>query len=544
MQQRIGRLTPQPLVGILTGLLAVMTLAIAWVEDPPTFPGAPGVQTSVLAVCLVAVIVLGHRFPIYLPDRTRVYLGTVPLYLAVVLLPPPLAATVVAVGKLAGALAIRSSTGNFLSDIASDVGRWVVIAYAGSLVAHVQVGAHSFYTPLLGAAAALWVGDIISCPLMLSPMSGQPPLKVIVVVVREAGSSEAAHYVVGILGALAAMQALWSLALLLLPTALVYLAFKSAKDMHESARQLLASVVESSPDAILLLHLDGRVILANRQAAALYGHEDPEEMFDRSVVEKIATEERTRAKEDIQKTLTTGTIKDVEYTLLRWDGTSFLAELSWSLITDKRGRSQAITCVARDITQRKHAEWTLQHRALHDALTKLANRTLFHERLHQMLARSQEEDNQFALFLLDLDGFKQVNDTYGHHYGDLLLQEVARRLRWALRDSDTVARLGGDEFAILLPRAVADGARIVASRIEDAIAEPFVVEGRQVDIGISIGISLYPENAEDADTLLHQADVAMYAAKRGRKGHRFYASVDEVPDTPASASYPKVAGAI
>ena len=124
---------------------------------------------------------------------------------------------------------------------------------------------------------------------------------------------------------------------------------------------------------------------------------------------------------------------------------------------------------------------------------------------------------------MDLDKFKQVNDTFGHHYGDLLLQEAASRLRQTLRGSDTVARLGGDEFAMLLPGTDERGAIQAAEKVVSALERPFDLEGRLLDVGISIGIALYPLHGEDTSALLQSADVAMYRAKRG---HRYYAIHD------------------
>jgi diguanylate cyclase (GGDEF)-like protein len=229
--------------------------------------------------------------------------------------------------------------------------------------------------------------------------------------------------------------------------------------------------------------------------------------------------------------LVAGSLKEVQYTLTRQDGSMFLAEVSWLLIADKQGRPKAMTSVARDITHRRRLQMELEHQALHDALTGLPNRTLFAERMEQALLRGEREGISVSVFLMDLNRFKQVNDTYGHHHGDELLKAVAGRLRSLLRESDTVARLGGDEFAVLLPKADRHGAALVAERIVNAIAEPFVIEGQPLDVGTSIGIAVFPDQGRGAEILMNQADAAMYVAKRAREhrgGFRFYAVADGV----------------
>lgn len=182
--------------------------------------------------------------------------------------------------------------------------------------------------------------------------------------------------------------------------------------------------------------------------------------------------------------------------------------------------------------ERRQTERSLEYQASHDALTDLPNRALMQERLQRALFVAHGGNKPLALFLLDLDRFKQVNDTFGHHHGDLLLQQVAGRLQTVLRDSDTVARLGGDEFAVLLPGTLEPGAVIVARKILDSLEQPFIVEGQTLDIGGSIGIALHPENGEDSETLMHCADVAMYAAKRAQGGYAVYSHDQETKPLP------------
>jgi diguanylate cyclase (GGDEF)-like protein len=160
-----------------------------------------------------------------------------------------------------------------------------------------------------------------------------------------------------------------------------------------------------------------------------------------------------------------------------------------------------------------------QHQALHDALTGLPNRALLRDRIAQALHQADRELNPAALLLLDLDRFKEVNDTLGHHHGDQLLVQVGDRLRGRLREVDTVARLGGDEFAVLLPRiATAEGAVAVAGKLQAAFDEPFRLDDLALDVDTSIGVALYPEHAGNPDELLQHADIAMYVAKDTHAG--------------------------
>ena len=175
-----------------------------------------------------------------------------------------------------------------------------------------------------------------------------------------------------------------------------------------------------------------------------------------------------------------------------------------------------------DIIERKAHTAALEHQALYDSLTSLPNRALLRDRLQHGLASAHRDGRPFALMIMDLDGFKDVNDTLGHHYGDLLLQQVGPRVQGALRVTDTVARLGGDEFAILLPSAESEAASRAAEMILKALEERFQIDDLTLHISASIGVAVYPEDGADAETLLRHADVAMYQAKRRKCSYDVY----------------------
>lgn len=174
-------------------------------------------------------------------------------------------------------------------------------------------------------------------------------------------------------------------------------------------------------------------------------------------------------------------------------------------------------------TQLQDANTQLEHQALHDSLTNLPNRALFHDRLSNTLSSAQRSQEMFALIGLDLDLFKEINDTLGHHAGDLVLQHVAQACHKILRESDTVARMGGDEFSILLPKVTGmEHAMQVAQRVLAAIKEPLQIDGHLIEVSASLGIAIYPEHGDDELTLIMHGDAAMYEAKRQKLGVAVY----------------------
>mgnify|MGYP001104392298 CR=1 FL=1 len=179
-----------------------------------------------------------------------------------------------------------------------------------------------------------------------------------------------------------------------------------------------------------------------------------------------------------------------------------------------------------EIADRKKAEKAIQHLANHDALTGLPNRRLFNERIKLEIARSQRNKYHFSVMLFDLDQLKNVNDSFGHNIGDMLLQAVAQRLLGLLRKSDTIARMGGDEFFLILPEMnQPEDAIYTAERILSALSTPFHLEAFQINITTSIGISFYPDDGEDPEELLKKADISMYKAKeKGGNTYHLYTS--------------------
>lgn len=213
---------------------------------------------------------------------------------------------------------------------------------------------------------------------------------------------------------------------------------------------------------------------------------------------------------------------EIEVTALRPDGSSYALEIHLMPVRDAGTHAHWIA-ILRDVSDRKAHLDALQHQALHDVLTGLPNRMLLHDRIEQGILGVRRHGTSFALLFLDLDGFKEINDTFGHYTGDILLANVGARLRTYLRPADTIARLGGDEFAVVVAdlAASADASRL-GTQLLGALKQPFVIEGHELLVSASIGIVHCPQHGNDPTTLMRRADVAMYAAKAAHTGTMTY----------------------
>jgi diguanylate cyclase (GGDEF)-like protein/PAS domain S-box-containing protein len=291
----------------------------------------------------------------------------------------------------------------------------------------------------------------------------------------------------------------------------------------EETTQRLASIVEFSEDAIITKDMDGAITSWNRGAEKIYGYTSGE-VVGHNLSFLLHPERQAEIQAIMERVLSGHPIECLETQRLAKTGSVLDVSLSVSPIKDASGHIAGASAIARDITQRKAAEKQVQFLAYYDALTGLPNRTLLQDRLSKALASARRQKGKVALLVLDLDEFKTINDSLGHSVGDPVLKEVAERLKKWSREQDTVARVGGDEFLIVLTavKEVADAA-VAAKRLMDTITAEFVVQGHSLGISCSVGISIFPEHGRDGETLIKNADAAMYCAKEiGRNNFRFF----------------------
>jgi diguanylate cyclase (GGDEF)-like protein/PAS domain S-box-containing protein len=287
-----------------------------------------------------------------------------------------------------------------------------------------------------------------------------------------------------------------------------------------------ASLLDQAKDAIIVRGMDYRVRYWNKGAERLYGW-TAEEVIGRSIKDFLYhsfPDMYAATRRVLEQGEWRGEIME-----RRKDGTTLWVEANWTLLRDADGDPQSILAIKTDISRRKAAEHEIQHLAFHDSLTQLPNRQLLQNRLQHTLALCCRNRRSGALMLIDLDNFKTLNDTLGHDKGDLLLKQVAGRLKLEIPTSDTVARLGGDEFVVLLDDLsgnlfeAADEAKKISDKIFSAFIEPYQLDGYEHVATPSVGITQFNDCPTTVDEIMKHADLAMYEAKAaGRNAMRFF----------------------
>ncbi|MDQ6885211.1 MAG: EAL domain-containing protein [Candidatus Dormibacteraeota bacterium] len=305
---------------------------------------------------------------------------------------------------------------------------------------------------------------------------------------------------------------------------------RAEEELRRSGDRIRA-ILDNVADGIITL--DERLVIRSYNPAAerLFGHA-ADEVIGKDFARLIAEPHRPEVKPQLRAYLRAQQglfeMGSHETLGLRKDGTTFPLEFNVGWL----GPQRLVLGSLRDVSERKAETEALQFQALHDSLTGLPNRTFLRERLEESIRAGEREMKPCAVLLMDLDGFKSVNDSLGHEAGDQLLQQVSQRMRGVLRKADTIARYGGDEFAVLpwgatdVPRAV-----LIAEKILQAVGKPFTIDDQPISVNLSIGIAVFPQHADDADALTRRADVAMYAAKRARSGFSVYSIDQEGGDT-------------
>ncbi|WP_300453892.1 PAS domain S-box protein [Accumulibacter sp.] len=291
----------------------------------------------------------------------------------------------------------------------------------------------------------------------------------------------------------------------------------------ETRLQQAATVFDSSTEGITITAPDGNIIAVNRAFTEITGYSEEEVIGRNPRILQSGLQDRAFYL-DMWQTLSSCGRWQGELWNRRKDGRSFLESLTISSVKDKDGRLTHYVGVFSDITELRRAHDQLDHQAHHDPLTGLPNRLLLGDRLHKALQRAHRDGTGLAVLFIDLDRFKNINDTLGHQVGDRVLCEVAWRLSRQMRESDTVGRLGGDEFLIVIEdiSQPTDVSHIADKILNVLQASPVTVE-HEFFVGASIGISVFPQDGADAETLMKNADVAMYRAKeRGRNAYEFF----------------------
>ncbi len=285
----------------------------------------------------------------------------------------------------------------------------------------------------------------------------------------------------------------------------------------------LAMIVDSSTDAIFTVSADSIITSWNGGAEDIFGY-SAREIIGEPILTIMPAELPHERSHIWQMILSGEHLQYFETTRIRKDRKKIYVSITTSPLLNSDGEIIGNSVISRDVTERRNMEETIKHQARYDALTNLPNRQFLLELLTMGLAHARRGQKKLAVLFLDLNGFKQVNDTLGHNCGDRLLQDVALRLKSAVRETDTVARLGGDEFTVLIPDLNrAEDVGIILGKILGVFDTPFMLNSTAVTSATSIGISIFPDDGEFCDELIKNADLAMYEAKKtGRNSYRFF----------------------
>jgi diguanylate cyclase (GGDEF)-like protein/PAS domain S-box-containing protein len=291
---------------------------------------------------------------------------------------------------------------------------------------------------------------------------------------------------------------------------------------NEQRLRLSAQVIEQSNEGILITDRENRVVSVNPAFTRATGYAAEEVLGQNPGILKSGRHNQAFYQALWDSIRVNGGWHG-EIWNRRKDGHIYPEWLSISTIRGADGAIQNHIAIFTDITELKRSEERIRYLAYYDALTRLPNRAFFQERLASALAQAERHSQPMAVCVLDLDHFKQINDSLGHLVGDSLLQEAARRMSGSVREQDTVARPGGDEFMLILPDTDAEGAAHMAEKLVRRLAEPVCIDGYELHISCSLGLSLYPANGRDAASLIQSADAAMYRAKQhGRNNYQFF----------------------
>ncbi|MEJ2456147.1 MAG: EAL domain-containing protein [Candidatus Thiodiazotropha sp.] len=307
-------------------------------------------------------------------------------------------------------------------------------------------------------------------------------------------------------------------------TQLVFTDITQRKE-SEAKLQQAVQIIEHTMEGVIITDNEGRITSVNPAFCEITGYSEAEIIHQHLDTLKSDRHPQEFSEEIWDKIRQSGSWRG-EVWNQRKNGEVYPAWMTVSSVRDEHDSILHYVAVFSDITSIKQSQTQLEHLAHHDSLTNLPNRLLFEDRLQHAISQSKRQGRQLAVLFLDLDRFKNINDTLGHAMGDELLKEVAKRLQHILRDGDTAARLGGDEFTVLVENLEDPSqAAVVAAKIQESFKTPYQIAGRELHITTSIGISIYPEDGQTVADLTKNADAAMYQAKeQGRNNYRYYTS--------------------
>lgn len=300
-----------------------------------------------------------------------------------------------------------------------------------------------------------------------------------------------------------------------------------ARDISERKRteeqlRLSAEVFEYSREAILITNRAGRIISINRAFAEMTGYAQTE-ILGKTMRDLSSSRQDVAFIQQMGDSIRQSGHWSGEFWGRKKDGVIFPVWLSMVLVKDTNGQTRHYICVANDISEFKYAEQRIYYLAHFDVLTDLPNRAMLREWMTSALSQAHYNHEEMAVLFVDADHFKNVNDTLGHHSGDLVLAAMAKRLKTSVSSTDLVARMGGDEFVLVLPNTGVDGAVDAAQRIAASLIEPLTIDQHRINVTISIGIGIYPHDGQTMDVLVKNADAALYHAKMlGRNNYQFF----------------------
>lgn len=307
---------------------------------------------------------------------------------------------------------------------------------------------------------------------------------------------------------------------------IVFLVIKTAQESQQllklhktldTKEKIFRDIIDSTHDAIIVTDAEQKITVVNPAFCALTGYQRDETINKTPRILKSGEQDQSFYQQ-MWQAIVRHKHWQGEIWIKRKDDKVIPELLSISTVEDETDQVTHYVGIYTDISQQKASEQHYQNIAYHDALTGLPNRLLFIEKIDQVLKQSRRDHEKFAIFFLDLDGFKQVNDSAGHDAGDELLKEVSERLKVSVRSQDIVARLGGDEFTIIVHNVQGESVlKLIGNKLLRTINEPFIIEESEFHVGASIGIACYPDDGEDVETLIAISDQAMYEAKRSGK---------------------------